>query len=63
VVKRINNYSRLWIDNEVIWDPQLIEDHILDFYKNLYVESVSNDQDTSYMEDFIGTYIPEFVSS
>ena len=63
MVKRINNYSRLWIDNEVIWDPQLIEDHILDFYKNLYVESVSNDQDTSYMEDFIGTYIPEFVSS
>jgi len=59
VVKRRNNSSgihRLRIDNEVI------EDHILDFYKNLYAESVSNNQDTSNMEYFIGTYIPELVS-
>jgi len=34
---------RLWIDNEVIEDSQFIEDHILDFYINLYAESVSND--------------------
>ena len=35
-VKRRNNYSgihRLRIDNEVIEDLKLIEDHILDFYK------------------------------
>jgi len=66
LVKRINNSSgihRLWIDNEVIEDPKLIEDHILDFYKNLYVEFISNVQDTSNMEDFISTYIPELVSS
>ena len=56
MVKRINNSSEihcLRIDNEVIEDPQLIEDYIYDFYKNLYVESVSNDQDTGNMEDFI----------
>jgi len=60
VVNRRNNISgihRLRIDIEVI------EDHILDFYKNLYAESISNVQDTSNMEDFIGTYIPDMVSS
>jgi len=44
-------------------DPELIEEHILDFYKTLYAESISLDQDTYNMEDFIGTYIPELVSS
>ena len=65
LVKRRNNSSgihRLRIENEVIEDPKLIEDHILDFYKNLYVESISNVQYTSNIEDFIGTYIPELVS-
>jgi len=47
----------------IIEDHKLIEDHILDFYRNLYVESISNVQDTSNMKDFIGTYIPELVSS
>ena len=62
VVKRRNNSSgihRLQIDNVVIEDPKLIEEHILDFYKTLYVDV----QDTSNIEDFIGTYIPELVSS
>jgi len=66
VVKRRNNSSgihRLRIDNEVIEDPKLIKDHILDFYKNLYTESISNVWDTSNMEDFIGAYIPKLVSS
>jgi len=66
VVKRRNNSSGihcLRIDNKVIEDPKLIEDHILDFYKNLYAEFISNVQDTSNMEDFIGTYIPELISS
>jgi len=66
LVKRRNNSSgihRLRIDNEVIENSKLIEDHILDFYKNLYVESISNVLDTSNMEDFIGTYIFELVSS
>jgi len=66
VVKRRNNSSeihRLQIDNEVIEEPKLIEDHILDFYTNLYAKSISNVQDTRNMEDFIGTYIPELVSS
>ena len=66
MVKRGNNSSgihRLQIDNEVIEDPQLIEDHILNFIKNLYAQSVSNDYDISNMEDFIGIYIPELVSS
>jgi len=65
-VKRRNNSGgihRVQIDNEVTEDPKLIENHILDFYKNLYAESISNVQDTSNMEDFIGTYIPELVSS
>ena len=65
VVKRRNNFSgihRLQIDNEVIEDPKLIEDHILDFYKMLYAESISNVQDTSNMEDFIDTYILALVS-
>ena len=53
----------LKINNEVIEDPKLIKDHILDFYKNIYAESISNVQDTNNMEDFIGTYIPELVSS
>ena len=66
MVKRRNNSSgihRLLIDNEVTEDPKLIEDHILDFYKNLYAESISNVPNTSNMEDFIGSYIPELVSS
>jgi len=66
VVKRRNNSSGincLRIDNEVIEDPKLINDHILDFYKNLYAESISNVQDTNNMECFIGTYISELVSS
>ena len=37
---------------------KIIEDHILDFYKNLYAESISSVLDTDNMEDFIGTYIP-----
>jgi len=45
--------------NKVI---ELIEDYILDFYKNLYAESISNVPDTSNMKYFIGTYIPELVS-
>jgi len=64
VVKRRNNSSgihRLQIDNEVTEDPKLIEDHILDFYKNIYAESISNVSDTSNMEDFICTYIPKLV--
>ena len=39
VIKRRNNSSGihyLRIDDEVIKDPKLIEDHILDFYKNHY---------------------------
>ena len=66
MVKRRNNFSGInhpRIDNEVIQDPKLIDDHNLDFYKILYVESISNVLDTSNMEDFIGTYIPEVVSS
>jgi len=66
VVKRRNNSSeihRLRIPNEVIEDHKLIEDHILDFYKNLYAESISNVPDTSNMEDFISSYIPKLVSS
>ena len=46
LVKRRNNSSRihrLRIDNEVIEDPKLIEDHILDFCKNVYAESISNE--------------------
>jgi len=65
VVKRRNNSSgihRLRIDNVVTEDPTLIEEHILDFYKTLYPESISHYQDTNNMEDFIGTYIPELVS-
>jgi len=65
VVKRRNNSSGihfLRINNEVTEDPKLIEDHILDFYKNIYVDSISNAPDTSNMEDFIGFYILELVS-
>jgi len=47
----------------VIKDPKLIEEHILDFYKTLYAESISHYQDTGNMKEFIGTYIPELVSS
>ena len=64
MVKRRNNSSgihHLQIDNEVIEDPKLIKDHISDFYKNLYAEPISNVLDTSNVEDFIGTYIPELV--
>ena len=64
MVKRRNNSSRihhLRIENEVIEDPKLIEDHILEFYKNL--ESIFNVSNTSNMEDFISTYIPKLVSS
>jgi len=66
VVKRRNKSSgihTLRIDNEVIEDPKLIKDHILDFHKNLYAESIANDQDTGSMEDFINTYIHKNVSS
>jgi len=66
VVKRRNNSSgihRLRIDNVVTEDPTLIEEHILDFYKTLYAESISHDRDTNNMEDFNGTYILELVSS
>ena len=66
MVKRINNSSRihrLRIDNEVTEDSKLIKDHILDFYKNIYVESISNVPDTSNMEDFISSYIHELISS
>jgi len=34
----------------------------LDFYKNIYAESISNVLDTSNMEDFMGFYILELVS-
>ena len=66
VVKRRNNYGgihHLRIYNVVIEDPKIIEKHILDFYKTLYAESISHDPDTSSMEDFIGTYVPNLVSS
>jgi len=66
VVKRRNNSSRihcLRIDNEATEDPKLIEDHILEFYKKNYVESISNVPDTTNMEDFISSYIFELVSS
>jgi len=46
----------------VIEDPTLIKEH-LDFYKTFYAESISHVQDTNNMEDFIGTNIPELVSS
>jgi len=46
----------------VIEDPKIVEEHILNFYKTLYVESTSHDQDTCNMEDFIGTYVPNLVS-
>jgi len=45
VVKRRNNSSGihcLRIYNVVIEDSKLIEEHILDFYKTLYVESISH---------------------
>jgi len=66
VVERRNNSSGihcLQIDNEVTVDPKLIEDHILDFYKTIYVEYISNVPDKSDMEDFIGSYISELFSS
>ena len=34
----------------------------MDFYKKIYAEFVSNDQDIGNMEDFFGSYIPELVS-
>ena len=43
-------------------DNEVIEYHILDFYKNLYVKSISDIQNTSSIEDFIRTYIPKLVS-
>jgi len=66
VVKRQNNsceIHRLQIDNVVIEDPKIIKEHILDFYKTLYAESISHDQDTGNMKDFIGSYVPNLVSS
>jgi len=66
VVKRRNNscgIHHLRIDNVVIEDPKLIKEHILDFYKTLYAESISHVQEMGNMEDFIGTYIPELVSA
>ena len=53
MVKIRNNSSvnhRLRIDNEVTKDPKIIEDHILNFYKKNYVESISNVSDTDNME-------------
>ena len=35
----------------------------MDFHKNLYVQSLFNVLDTSNIEGFIGSYIPELVSS
>ena len=66
MVKRRNNSSeihKLRIENEVIEYPKLIENHILDFYKNIYAGSSSNDQATCSIEEFIGTYISEMVFS
>ena len=66
MVKRRNNSSRihrLQTDNGVIEDSKLIQDHILDFYRNLYAKSNSNGLNTGSMEEFIGSYIPETVSS
>ena len=66
VVKRRNNSGgihRLRIDNVVFEDPKIIEEHILDFYKTLYDESISHDHDIGNMEDFIGTYVPNLVFS
>jgi len=60
-----NNSSgihRLRIDNVVIENPKLIEDHILYFYRNIYDDYNPNTQTTGNMEDFIGTYIPAMVS-
>jgi len=56
VVKRRNNSGgihHLQIDNVVIEDPKIIEEHILEFYKTLYAESISHDQDTGNMEDLL----------
>jgi len=44
-------------------DRALCNGVCLDFYKTLYAESISHDQDTGNMEDFIGTYVPNLVSS
>jgi len=66
MIKRVINSSeihRLQIDNGAIADSKLIEDHILDFYRNFYAESNSNGSNTSSKEDFIGSYIPEMFSS
>ena len=66
LVKMRNNSSgihRLRNDNAVIEDSKLIEEHILDFYKTLYVEFISRVQDIGNIKDFIGTYIHEMVSS
>ena len=35
----------------------------MDFYKTLYAESISHDQDIGNMKDFIVTYVPNLVSS
>jgi len=66
VVKRRNNASGIHIlktDNGVIEDSKLIKGHVLDFYRNLYAESNCNGPTTGSMEEFIGSYIPEIVSS
>jgi len=66
VVKRRNNSSgihRLQANNDVIEDSKLIEDHILEFYRNIYAESNSNGLNTGSMEEFIGSYILEIVYS
>ena len=45
VFKRRNNSSgihHLQIKNAVIEDPKLVEDHILNFHKNISAESISS---------------------
>ena len=73
----IQLFSMLWSKGEIILVGFIIYGLImrllrilnslrilfLDFYKNLYTESIFNVPDTSTMEDFIGSYILELVSS
>jgi len=66
VVKTRNNSNGINIlrdENFVIEDPKLIEDHILAFYKNLYVDSNHNAYITGNTNDFIGTCVLDMVSS
>jgi len=64
--KKRNNSSGIHIlrdDNGVIRDPKLTEDHILEFYRNLYVDSNPNAHIIGNTNDFICTYIPAMLSS